>query len=161
MTHVRTLLVATGLLATLAAPAHGGGSSPLLSLASADAFATSGGVRSVDVHGSFNFEDVVEGVFPAGLVVFQGTHFARFDQAGVVADGDASLLADGLAASEVPALVALGAPAATPAALGQLRTDRVTVVLPAGFSPGAASVVLYAVYEGVGYASNTLAVTLP
>jgi hypothetical protein len=161
MTHLRTLLAATGILVALAPPARGGGSSPLLSLASADAFATSGGVRSVDVHGSFNFEDVVEGVFPAGLVVVQGTHFARFDQSGVVVDGDAALLADGLDATEVPALVALGAPAAAPAALGQLRADRVAVVLPPGFAPGAASVVLYAVYEGVGYASNTLAVTLP
>jgi hypothetical protein len=161
MTHLRNLLVATGLFVAFAAPARGGGSSPLLSLASADAFATSSGVRSVDVHGSFNFEDVVEGVFPAGLVVFQGTHFARFDQAGAVADGDAALLADGLTAAEVPALVPQGAPAAAPAALGQLRADRVTVVLPPGFSPGAASVVLYAVYEGVGYASNTLTVTLP
>src|SRR5262249_1121409 len=110
---------------------------------------------------SFNFEDVVEGVFPAGMVVFQGTHFARFDQTGAVVAGTASSLADGLSDTEVPGLVGLGAPAGAPAALGQMRTDRVRVVLPAGFAPGNAWVALYAVYAGDGFVSNTLTVTLP
>lgn len=138
-----------------------GGSSPLLSLASADAAATAGGVRAVSVHGSFNFEDVVQGVFPAGLVVHQGAHFVRFDQAGAVVDGTSALLADGLGATEVLALLAEGAPSPLPAALAQLRADRVSVVLPPGFAAGAASVVLYAVHEGAGYVSNALTVTLP
>jgi len=142
-------------------PSRAGGSSPLLTIASVDAFASSSGALSVEVQGSFNFEDVVQGVFPAGAVVFQGTSFARFDQAGAVVAGTAPLLAGGLDATEVPALLALGSPAALPAALVQLRADRVTVVLPPGFSPGAASVVLYAVYQGQGFASNTVTVTLP
>ena len=71
------------------------------------------------------------------------------------------MLADGLAAAEVPALLAVGSPAAAPAALTQLHADRVTVVLPPGFSAGTASVVLYAVYQGQGFASNTVPVTLP
>jgi len=162
MRYIRAGLLALGCIAAaLPRPARAGGSSPLLSLAGADAFATAAGVRSVDVRGSFNFEDVVEGVFPAGLVVVQGTHFARFDQAGAVVDGSAAFLANGLDASEVPALVAQGAPAAAPGALTQLRADRVTVVLPPGFTSGPASVVLYAVYGGGGFASNALTVTLP
>jgi hypothetical protein len=138
-----------------------GGSSPVLSLTAADAFATAAGVRGVDVRGSFNFEDVVEGVFPAGLVVVQGTRFARFDQAGAVVEGTAALLADGLDAGEVSALLGEGAPAAPPAALTQMRADRVMAVLPGSLTAGAASVVLYAVHEGEGFTSNALAVELP
>lgn len=148
------------LAVAFAATVWAGGSSPLLTLAGADVFASGGGV-AVEARGSFNFEDVVEGVFPAGLVVHQGTHFARFDQAGAVAQGDAAFLSDGFVATEAPALVGLGSPAPAPAALVQLRADRVSVVLPAGFASGPATVSLYAVYEGVGYASNPIAVTLP
>lgn len=158
---MRFALAFACLVAAGAPPALAGGSSPLLTLAATDAFASSSGVRSVDARGSFNFEDVVEGVFPAGLVVYQGTHFVRFDQAGAVVEGTSALLAGGLDAAEVPGLVATGSPAAAPAALTQLRADRMTVVLPPGFAAGTASVVLYAVYAGQGFASNTLAVTLP
>lgn len=159
---MRALVALLGLL-LLAGPATvwAGGSSPLLTVASVDAFASSNGVLSVDVQGSFNFEDVVQGVFPAGVIVFQGTSFARFDQAGNAVAGSASQLADGLDATEVPALLAVGSPAVAPAALTQLHADRVTVVLPPGFSADTASVVLYAVYQGQGFASNTVPVTLP
>jgi hypothetical protein len=155
------LIVLAFVAAATPVDTRAGGSSPALSLATADALASAGGIRAVDARGSFNFEDVVQGVFPAGLVVFQGTHFARFDQAGEVVDGTSPLLADGLDPSEVPALLGQGAPAAAPGALTQLRADRVAVTLPPGFIPGAATVVLYAVHEGAGYASNALAVTLP
>ena len=158
---VRALVLAACIAVAVPVPVRAGGSSPALSLTAADAFATSAGVRGVDVRGSFNFEDVVEGVFPAGLVVVQGTRFARFDQAGAVVEGNADLLADGLDAGEVSALLAVGASAAAPAALTQMRADRVTAVLPASFTAGAASVVLYAVHEGAGFSSNTLAVELP
>src|SRR5262245_4254631 len=159
---MRPLLAVLGLLLLAGPPpARAGGSSPLLTIATVDAFASSSGALSVDVAGSFNFEDVVQGVFSAGLVVFQGTTFARFDQAGGVVSGSAPLLSGGLAATEVPDLLALGSPAAPPAALAQLRADRVTVVLPPGFSAGPASVVLYAVYQGGGFVSNTVPVTLP
>src|SRR5215475_7094632 len=93
------------LLLGVPTPSRAGGSSPLLTIASVDAFASSSGALSVEVQGSFNFEDVVQGVFPAGAVVFQGTSFARFDQAGGVVAGSAQLLADGLDAAEVPALL--------------------------------------------------------
>lgn len=156
MRSLTTLLLA----AAVASVAWAGGSSPLLTLTRAEVVAGPAGV-AVDARGSFNFEDVVEGVFPAGLVVHQGTRFARFDQAGAVAVGDAAFLADGFAAGEAPALAALGDPAPAPAALVALRTDRVTVVLPPGFAPGTATVTLYAVYEGAGWASNPITVTLP
>jgi len=159
---MRALPLLLGLLLLFApATVRAAGSSPLLTIAAADAFASSSGAVSVDVQGSFNFEDVVQGVFPAGAVVFQGTSFARFDQAGTVVAGTAPLLSGGLDPAEVPPLLALGSPAATPSALTQLRADHVTVVLPPGFSAGPASVVLYAVYQGQGFASNTVSVTLP
>src|SRR5215468_12775185 len=123
-----SLLALIGLL-LLAGPAHATGSSPLLTIATVDAFASSSGSVSVDVQGSFNFGDVVQGVVAAGAVVFQGTSFARFDQAGRVVSGSAPLLSDGLDATEVPTLLTFGSPAAPPAALAQLRADRVTVVL--------------------------------
>lgn len=154
-------LLTTLLALALAAPVWAGGSSPVLTLASGDVVVASGGAVSVDARGSFNFEDVVEGVFSAGLVVHQGAHFVRFDQAGAVATGDAAFLSDGLVAAEAPALAGLGAPAPAPAALVQLRADRVTVVLPAGFGSGPATIALYAVYDGGGFASNALTVTLP
>src|SRR3954452_21246496 len=115
MRAARTLLALVALAS--AAPALAGGSVPLLTLTGGDAFRSTAGVASVEARGSVNFEDVVEGVFTAGMIVFQGTHFARFDQAGAVVDGTAAALADGLVATEVPALVAVGAPAAAPAAL--------------------------------------------
>ena len=127
-----------------------------------DAFASSSGAVSVDVQGSFNFEDVVQGVFAAGAVVFQGTSFARFDQAGRVSRASAPLLSDGLAATEVPTLLDPRLACRRPRQrCAQLRADRVTVVLPPGFSAGPASVVLYAVYQGQGFASNTVSVVLP
>ena len=89
-----------------------------------------------------------------GLLAFAGPPPAH-------AGGSSPLLADGLDATEVPALLALGSPAAAPAALVQLRADRATVVLPPGFSAGPASVVLYAVYQDQGFASNTVSVVLP
>src|SRR5262249_58443434 len=118
---MRPLLAVLGLLLLAGPqPARAGGSSPLLTIATVDAFASSSGALSVDVGGSFNFEDVVQGVFPAGLVVFQGTTFARFDQAGGVGSGSAPLLSDGLAATAVAGPLAAASPAAPPAALAPL-----------------------------------------
>jgi hypothetical protein len=157
-----SLLALLGLLLLAGpTPARAAGSSPLLTIATVDAFASSSGAVSVDVQGAFNFEDVVQGVVAAGAVVFQGTSFARFDQAGGVVSGSAPLLSEGLDATEVPTLLTFGSPAAPPAALAQLQADHVTVVLPPGFSAGAASVVLYAVYQDQGFASNTVSVILP
>src|SRR5262249_59816836 len=77
--NMRALVALLGLLLLAGPPsARAGGSSPLLTIAAVDAFASSSAALSVDIQGSFNFEDVVQGVFPAGAVVFQGTSFARF-----------------------------------------------------------------------------------
>jgi len=159
-TSLRAAVIAA-VLAVLPCAALAGGTSPILTLTGADAARAASGAETVAVHGSFNFGDLIEGIFPAGLVVWSGTHFVRFDQAGQALGGDAPFLADGLVATEVPSLLALGTPAAAPAALAQLRADRIAVVLPAGFPSGPASVALVAVHEGESFASNTVAVTLP
>jgi hypothetical protein len=161
---MRTTLLAAVVIAALlvgSRRADAGGTTPLLALSDADAARADAGGTTVAVRGTFAFGDLVEGSLSGALVVWSGTRFVRFDPAGNAVAGDAAFLADGLVSSEVEPLLALGAPAAAPAALAQLRADRVAVVLPAGFPSGAASVAIVAVYEGGGVMSNPVAVTLP
>jgi hypothetical protein len=95
-------------------------------------------------------------------VVAHGTHWARYTQDGTVVEGDSAAVADGLALGEVAAFLAVaGAPAASPARLDGITRDGVTVVLPAGFPSGDATVVLAAVFDGDSFLSNALAVTVP
>lgn len=140
--------------------AAAGGSSPILSITGANGFATATAARSVVVTGTFNFDDLVQFIFPAGLVVWQGDHFVRFDVDGSVREGHAAFAADGIDATEIPALLQAGAPAAG-ARLVELSATRIVVALPPGFTAGAASTMLYADFDGDQFASNTLAVPLP
>jgi len=145
----------------LAGIAHAGGSSPLLSVTGADTLATPAGVRSVTITGSFNFDDLLQFSFPAGAIVTQGSHFVRYDLSGTILEGTSTAVADGITASEIPTLLAVGAAAATPAAVVQLRVDRISVALPSDFTAGAASVILYALLDGDSVVSNPVSVTLP
>ncbi len=140
--------------------ARAGGTSPVLTLTGADA-APAAGAPVVSVHGSFGFGDILEGQFAGGLVVWSGSTFVRYDQAGVALSGTAPFLADGFVSTEVPALLGAGTAAAAPAGLAQLRADRIAVVLPAGFPSGPASVALFTTHEAELFVSNTLAVTVP
>lgn len=154
-------------LVTLAAVVSGprtgwaGGSAPILSITGASAVATSGGVRALTVTGTFNFDDLLQFSFPAGLVVVQGSHFVRYDLSGQIVEGTAAFVADGIDVTEIPTLLPLGAAATAPAALGQLRVDRIAVTLPADLIPGTATLILYAVLQGDPFVSNTVTVTLP
>ncbi|MBY0278523.1 hypothetical protein K2Z84_24595, partial [Candidatus Binatia bacterium] len=110
----------------------------------------------------FSFDDMVEDVFGLSLIVTHGTHWVRYEQDGTVVEGDAAAVADGIVLAEVASLLAVpGATAAAPAQLGGITRDGVTVVLPAGFPAGGASVVLAAVFDGDSFLSNALTVTVP
>jgi len=142
-------------------PASAAGTDPALALSAAQAFRASSGVAAVQVNGSFNFEDVLQFSFPAGVVVYQGTRFARFEMSGAVVSGSASFLADGLSAAELDTLLGLGTAAPAPAALLQLQPSRALIALPPEFSAGAASVLVYAVLENTAFLSNTVACAIP
>lgn len=139
-----------------------GGSSPVLALTAADVAPVPSGPVALHVAGAFSFDDMVEDVFGLSLVVTHGTHWVRYEQDGTVAEGDAAAVADGIVLAEVAALLAApGAAAAAPAQLGGITRDGVTVVLPAGFPAGNATVVLAAVFDGDSFLSNALTVTVP
>jgi hypothetical protein len=157
----RAAALAALLVAALPGSVRAGGSSPVLAITSASAFADAAAGRSVVVNGTFNFDDLMQFTFPAGLVVWQGTHVVRFDLDGRVSEGSAAFAADGIVAAEIPALLGLGSPAPASARLLQLGVARVAVALPPSFSPGAASVMLYAEFDSDDFPSNTVAVTLP
>lgn len=169
VTTFRPMAVTSRRLAAIAAAlglaiaprlAAAGGSSPILSITDARAFATSQAARSVVVSGTFNFDDLVQFIFPAGLVVWQGDHFVRFDVDGSVREGRAAFAADGIGMAEIPALLQAGAPAAG-ARVIELSATRIVVALPPGFAAGAASAMLYADFDSDQFASNTVVVPLP
>ena len=143
-----------------AGSAQAAGTDPRLALTSGEAIA-GGGATMVRLRGNVQFDDQLQFAFPAGVVVYQGTTFARVPITGDAVSGSAAFLADGLADTEFLGLLGLGAPAAAPAGLVSLQPNEVRVVLPPGFASGAASAVVYAVLEGTAFLSNPIAVTLP
>lgn len=156
------ILVACVLLAASADRACAAGTSPTLALVGVDAFATEERTRLITATGAFNFDDLVQVPFPAaGLLVVQGARFARYDVDGTVRDGTTPIVADGVVPAELESLLALGSSAAPPTRLVRLAANEVTVVLPPGFEPGAASVVLFALHEDESFVSNAIAVVLP
>lgn len=160
---VRRLLATFVLLAAAgfsAGVAQAAGTDPKLALTSGEAIA-GGGATMVRLRGNVQFDDQLQFAFPAGVVVYQGTTFARVPINGGAVSGSAAFLADGLADTEFLGLLGLGAPAAAPAGLASLQPNEVRVVLPPGFASGAASAVVYAVLEGTAFLSNPITVTLP
>ena len=136
------------------------GTDPTLALTGAEAVA-GGGPVLVRLQGSLQFDDLLQFDFPAGVIVYQGTRFARVPVSGPVVSGTAPLLAGGLAPSELFGLLGMSAPAAAPARLVTLTPTTVSFVLPPEFDPGTATAVLYAVLEGDAFLSNPITVTLP
>jgi hypothetical protein len=154
--------IVCALLAASVLPAGAAGTSPTLALVAVDAFATEEPTHLLTATGAFNFDDLVQVPFPAaGLLVVQGARFARYDVDGTVREGTTPIVADGVDPTELEGLLALGASAAPPARLVRLAASEVTVVLPAGFEPGAASVALFALHEDESFVSNAIAVVLP
>ncbi len=136
------------------------GTDPSLALSGAEA-AAAGGVVLVRLQGSLQFDDLLQFNFPAGVIIYQGTHFVRLPVVGAPQGGTTALLNGGLAPTEVAALLGLGGPAPAPARLVALTPTAVSVVLPPGFDAGAATAVAYAILEGDAFLSNPITVTLP
>ena len=161
---VRIVLVVLLLLIGVLSPAgspRASGSAPTLTLTGGDAFVTQDGARAVVATGRFNFDDRLQFAFPVGVLVVQGERFARYDVSGAIVSASSPLVADGIIATEVPELLTLTGTASAPAALVQIRPDRITVALPPDFVPGAAVVLLYASKDSESFVSNVVALELP
>jgi hypothetical protein len=157
-------LAALALLVGALSPAgspRASGSAPTLALTGADAFVTQSGARAVVATGSFNFDDRLQFGFPVGVIVAQGDRFARYDVSGEIVSATSPLVTDGIVATEIPTLLAIAATAGVPAALVQIRPDRLTVALPPEFSAGAATIVLYASKDNESFVSNPVPLELP
>lgn len=154
-------LLALFLVAAAIDGASAAGTDPTLALTGGSALVSPQGAYTVEVRGSFNFDDLLQFSFPAGVIVIQGQHFARYDAAGAIGAGDAAFVADGLVPAELEALRNSGSTAAAPAVLIRLEPSRIVVALPPGFNPGVATVVVYAVLENTSFLSNAVSVSLP
>ena len=137
------------------------GTDPTLALTSVEAFASDTGKVSLVIDGTFSFDDLVQFSFPLGVIVSRGSSFVRYGLSGDIAAGTSAAVTNGVAASEIAALLVAGGPADAPATLVRLQDDRLTIALPASFGAGSASVIIYAVLEGDSFVSNTLTVTVP
>ena len=157
----RALIVLLAGAVAFAGGAAASGSAPTLALTGADAFVTQAGGRAVVATGSFNFDDRLQFGFPVGVLIVQGDRFARYDVTGQIVSASSPLVADGVVATDIPALLAIATAAAPPAALVQIRPDRITVALPPELGPGPAVVMLYASKDSESFVSNAVSVELP
>ena len=156
-----SLLLALALAAVAPAGLRASGTSPALVL-SAAAGAAAGGQRSVTLDGSFDFANAVQTAYPLSLVVFQGSRFVRYRLPGAVVAGDSPELADGqLSANELDAFGQEGSVAAAGVRVVTLVTDRIRVALPAGFTAGPTTAILYAILPDSNVLSNPIDFTLP
>jgi hypothetical protein len=161
MRSLLAALVGGSLALALPGPARATGTTPLLALASASA-AVADGARSVAVEGTFDFPDALQVGYPLELVVFQGTRFARFPVVGAPVTGDSPELADGaLGAAEITAFLHEGTAAPAGVRLITLVADHARVSLPAGFTSGPASVLVFAVLSEGPVLSNVIVFSLP
>lgn len=155
------IVVALCAIVLVASAAWSSGSAPTLALTGSDGFVSGDGARAVVATGSFNFDDRLQFDFPVGLLVVQGNRVARYDLAGTVVSATSPLVADGVTADEIPALLALTGAAAAPARLVQIRRDRIAVALPPEIGAGSASVLLYASRDSQSFVSNVVTLELP
>jgi hypothetical protein len=132
------------LLLSHAGPLYAAFTEPRLALMRATPFRATGGATTLSLEGSFSFADAVQLGMPLTVVVTQGQLSARFDLAGTV-----SISVGGGAVQPAPG----------PGVIGFTQRE-ITLVLPRGFSPGAATVQVVADFDGKPIASNQLAVTL-
>ncbi len=137
-----TGLVLLLLVVDLAAAAGG---NPQLAVVRATAHrSTSGSGVTLEVEGSFNFDDALQLPLPVDVVVTQGSLSARLDLAGNVftsVDGGAEQ------------------PAPGPGVISVTRSV-ILVVLPSAFVSGPATVQLAVRYKDAPFSSNQLSVTL-
>jgi hypothetical protein len=136
-----TQMVATGaLLLVCGSSLQAASTEPRLALMRAIAYRSAGGSITLKLEGSLSFADALQLGLPLNVVITQGTLNARFDLAGNVftsAAGGPEESAPG------PGVVSIG-------------TREIVLVLPAGFTAGAATAQLVASYSSQPIASNRL-----
>ena len=120
------------------------GGSPQLALVSATPYRSSAGTISLDIEGSFNFEDTVQLPLPVDVIVAQGDRSERFDLAGNVF---ASIAGGPEQPDAGPGVIAV-------------KPREILLVLPSGFGAGAATVQIVARYKDETFTSNALGFTL-
>ncbi|TMA37749.1 MAG: hypothetical protein E6J75_15130 [Deltaproteobacteria bacterium] len=157
----RAFLAALALAIAAPAGLRASGTSPALVL-SAAAGAAVDGQRSATLDGSFDFANALQVAYPLSLVVFQGSRFVRYRLPGAAVAGDSPELADGqLSANELDALGQEGSAAAAGVRVVTLVTDRIRVALPAAFTAGPTTAILYAILPDSNVLSNPIDFSLP
>jgi hypothetical protein len=134
--------LAIGLLAHEAA--HAAYTEPRLAVTRATPYRPANGRITLKIEGTFSFADTIQLALPLTITVTQGSLRARFDLAGNVftsTGGGVEQLAAG------PGMLSAG-------------PREITIVLPNGFSAGAAVVQAVLTYEGKPINSNALTVAL-
>lgn len=157
-THRFVIVVATIVFAFGSGAARAGSTDPVLVIGEATA---SGGspLRLVDLLGSWGFDDVMQIDYPLNVVVSQGTSFVRYPVGDVAVAGTFAGLSDGLVAGEIAALESAGSPTSD-AQIVRLARHEMTLALPATFSSGDVSIVLYTTLPNEGtFLSNTAQVS--
>lgn len=157
-TLVLALLAVAG---TRIEPSRAAGTDPLLVVDGARSFASAAGARTIEVQARYSFEDLLQFPFSAGLLVTRGSQWVRYGLDGTITEGTDPAVANGVTPTEVEALLADGAPAASPAAVARVTPTAIAVTLPATLGPGAGRVLVYAQLEGETFLSNSLAVAVP
>jgi hypothetical protein len=154
------VVVGALLLRPHAAPGAATEPGPILSAASG---AVAGTVRTAVVDGVFDFPNSIESGTALHLVVFQGTRFVRYPLGGgTPVSGDSGLLADGtLAQPEVATFLGAGAPAPSAVRFLTMTPDQVRVMLPATFTAGPATAVVFGIFGIDTVFSNPLTFVLP
>jgi hypothetical protein len=158
--------VALGLTAGLAAGGFAGevraaATTPTLVLTTA-APAAVGEARSVAFEGTFDFPNALEVGYPLALIIFQGTHFVRYPVTGPAHMGESSAAAGGqLDEDDVPTLDLEGVEAPVDVRIVTFVPDRLRVTLPATFTAGRATAVLYASVPHGAVVSNPIVFVLP
>ena len=158
------VLALTALVAASPQVAHAAGSAPTLAITGVSAYEGSGGTSGATVQGTFNYEDLLQFSYPAGVILFRGNEFTRYDLSGAIISGVSTLVSDGIVDLDVIPLLSIGAASGAPASVVKLRPGEISVALPAGFSPGLTSAILYGVVNddlgspgpGTAFVSNTV-----
>jgi hypothetical protein len=161
MNRLAILALVVGFLGAGTRPARGGATRPKPILAAASAV-TVDVRRTVLLEGDFEFPNAVQIGYPLDIVVFQGMHFVRYRVAATPVAGTSTLLADGsLSASELPAFLGVGTPAPANVRIVTLTNSEIRVVLPADFTAGTATALLFTVLTSDTSLSNPISLVLP
>ncbi len=124
--------------------AHAAITEPRLALMRVTAYQGASGRVTLTLEGTFSFADAVQLAIPLNVTVVQGALGARFDLAGNVFTSQNNGTEQ---AAPGPGIV-------------DIAEKKITLVLPAGFTSGSATVQVIANFDGKPIASNHLTVSL-